>query len=71
MGKYKYKHLPMGVKIAMFLMPFLGIKIAPDIFQNVMSKLVHDMEYVKTYLDVRNGSRKTFNHWYESENLKI
>jgi hypothetical protein len=29
----------------------MGIKIAPDIFQNVMSKLVQDMEYVKTYLD--------------------
>jgi hypothetical protein len=27
------------------------IKIAPDDFQNVMSKLVQDMEYVKTYLD--------------------
>jgi hypothetical protein len=39
MGKYKYKHLPKG------------IKIAPDVFQNVMSKLVQDMEYVKTYLD--------------------
>jgi hypothetical protein len=39
MGKYKYKRLPMG------------IKIAPDIFQNVMSTLVQDMEYVKTYLD--------------------
>jgi hypothetical protein len=39
MGKYKYKHLPMG------------IKIAPDVFQNVISKLVQDMEYVKTYLD--------------------
>jgi dihydroorotate dehydrogenase len=38
-GKYKYKCLPMG------------IKIAPDVFQNVMSKLVQDMEYVKTYLD--------------------
>jgi hypothetical protein len=35
-GKYKYKRLPMG------------IKIAPDVFQNVMSKLVQDMEYVKT-----------------------
>jgi dihydroorotate dehydrogenase len=34
--KYKYKRLPMG------------IKIAPDVFQNVMSKLVQDMEYVKT-----------------------
>jgi hypothetical protein len=39
MGKYKYKCLPMG------------IKISPDVFQNVMSKLVQDMEYVKTYLD--------------------
>jgi hypothetical protein len=38
-GKYKYKGLPMG------------IKIAPDVFQNVMSKLVQDMEYFKTYLD--------------------
>jgi dihydroorotate dehydrogenase len=37
--KYKYKRLPMG------------IKIAPDLFQNVMLKLVQDMEYVKTYLD--------------------
>jgi hypothetical protein len=34
-GKYKYKRLPMG------------IKIAPDNFQNVMSKLVQDMEYFK------------------------
>jgi hypothetical protein len=39
MGKYKYKRLPMG------------IKIAPDDFQNIISKLVQDMEYVKTYLD--------------------
>jgi hypothetical protein len=38
-GKYKYKRLPMG------------IKIAPDVFQNVMSKRVQDMEYVKNYLD--------------------
>jgi hypothetical protein len=38
-GKYKYKRL------------LMGIKIAPDVFQNVMSKLVQDMEYVKTYLD--------------------
>jgi hypothetical protein len=35
-GKYKYKRLPKG------------IKIAPDVFQNFMSKLVQDMEYVKT-----------------------
>jgi hypothetical protein len=39
MRKYKYKRLPMG------------IKIAPDVFQNVMSKFIQDMEYVKTYLD--------------------
>jgi hypothetical protein len=39
MEKYKYKRLPMG------------IKIAPDDFQNVMSKLVQDMEYVKTHVD--------------------
>jgi hypothetical protein len=32
MGKYKYKPLPMG------------IKIAPNVFQNVISKLVQDME---------------------------
>jgi Reverse transcriptase (RNA-dependent DNA polymerase) len=38
-GKYKYKGLRMG------------IKIAPDVFQNVMSKLTQDLEYVKTYLD--------------------
>jgi hypothetical protein len=38
-GKYKYKRLPMG------------INIAPDVFQNVMSKLTQDMEYVKAYLD--------------------
>jgi hypothetical protein len=29
----------------------MGIKIAPDVFENAMSKLVQDMEYVKTYLD--------------------
>jgi Reverse transcriptase (RNA-dependent DNA polymerase) len=40
-GKYKYKRLPMGINIATF----------HDVFQNVMSKLTQDMEYVKTYLD--------------------
>jgi hypothetical protein len=34
--KDKYKRLPMG------------IKIASDVFQNVMSKLFQDMEYFKT-----------------------
>jgi dihydroorotate dehydrogenase len=38
-GKCKYKRLPMD------------IKIAPDVFQNVMSNHLQDMEYVKTYLD--------------------
>jgi hypothetical protein len=35
-GKYKYKRSPMG------------IKIAPDVFQNLISKLVQDMECDKT-----------------------
>jgi Reverse transcriptase (RNA-dependent DNA polymerase) len=38
-GKYKYKCLAMG------------IMVAPDVFQNVMSKLTQGMTYVKTYLD--------------------
>jgi hypothetical protein len=38
-GEYKYKPLPMG------------IKVAPDVFQNVMSKLTQGMTYVKTYLN--------------------
>jgi hypothetical protein len=29
----------------------MAIKIAPDVFQNIMSKLVQDMEYIKSYLD--------------------
>jgi hypothetical protein len=36
-GKYKYKRLP------------IGIKIAPDVFHNFISTLVYGMEYVKTY----------------------
>jgi hypothetical protein len=36
MEKYKYKRIPMG------------IKIAPDVFQKVVSKLVQDKEYVRT-----------------------
>jgi hypothetical protein len=36
LDQYKYKRLPMGIKIAL------------DVFQNVMSKPVQDMEYVKT-----------------------
>jgi hypothetical protein len=37
-GKYKYKLLP------------TDIKIGPDAFQNVMSKLSQDMKYVKSCL---------------------
>jgi hypothetical protein len=40
-GKYKYKRLPKGIKISLFLI----------FFQNIMSNLVQDMEYVTTYLD--------------------
>jgi Reverse transcriptase (RNA-dependent DNA polymerase) len=29
----------------------MGIIIAPDVFQNVMSKLTQNLQYVKTYLD--------------------
>jgi hypothetical protein len=65
----------------------------PDVFQNVMSKIVQDMEYVETIfclddllilittnssfkdhllkLEMRNGSSKTLNRWYESEYLQI
>jgi Reverse transcriptase (RNA-dependent DNA polymerase) len=42
-GKYKYKRLPMNIKIE--------ISPNPDVFQNVMSKPTQDMECVKTYLD--------------------
>ncbi|HEY9708671.1 MAG TPA: reverse transcriptase family protein, partial [Oculatellaceae cyanobacterium] len=38
-GKYKYKRLPMG------------ISGAPDIFQEKMSELMLDLEFVRTYLD--------------------
>ena len=48
-GKYKYKCLSMG------------IKIAADVFQNVMSKITQDMEYVKTYLEyLLRLTNKTF-----------
>jgi hypothetical protein len=36
--------------------------LVPDVLQNIMSKLVQDMEYVKTYLDdlliLKNSSLK-------------
>jgi hypothetical protein len=74
-GKYKYKRLPMGKKIA------------PDVFHNLMSELVQDMEYAKTktYLDdlsILTNSRFKYHilklqmmlarisikqFWYESE----
>jgi hypothetical protein len=37
-GKFKYKRLPMGIKIAL------------DVFQNVINKLVQVMEYFKTII---------------------
>jgi hypothetical protein len=54
MGKYKYKRLTMGIKIA----------LVPDVFQNVMSKLVQGMEYVKTNM-------LSLTRWDESEHLQI
>ena len=48
-GKYKYKRLPMG------------ISGAPDIFQEKMSELMLDLEFVRTYLDdVLVVSKNTF-----------
>ena len=51
MGKYQYLRLPMGV-----------VNISPDIFQEKMSSLMKDLEYVHTYLDdlllISNGSLK-------------
>jgi hypothetical protein len=48
MGKYWYKVLPMG------------IKNSPDIFQEIMSNMMSDLEYTSTYLDdiliVSNGT---------------
>jgi hypothetical protein len=37
---YKYKRLPMDIKI----------DLVHDVFQNFISKLVQDMEYVKTII---------------------
>jgi hypothetical protein len=31
--------------------PWVSDFLAPDVFENIMSKLVQDMEYNKTYLD--------------------
>ena len=38
-GKFKYKKLPMG------------IAAAPDIFQEIMNKLIGDLEHVTVYID--------------------
>jgi hypothetical protein len=46
----------------------MGIKIAPDVFQNVMSKLTQDMEYVKTHLD---GSLLLTNNTFADHITKI
>jgi Reverse transcriptase (RNA-dependent DNA polymerase) len=29
----------------------MGIKVTPDVFQNIMSKMTQDLKYVKIYLD--------------------
>ncbi len=38
-GKYKYKHLPMG------------LKYAPDFAQQVMEEVLHDVEDIGIYLN--------------------
>jgi len=38
----------------------IGVKIATNVFQNVMSKLVQDTEYVTTYIDELLISSKTY-----------
>ena len=56
-GKYRYNCLPMG------------IKIAPDVFEQVMSKLMQKLEYVRTYLnDLFILSNKNFkDHLFKLE----
>jgi hypothetical protein len=47
-GKYEYLRLP------------IGLSNSPDIFQEKMSNLMGDLEYVRTYLDdflvIKNGT---------------
>jgi hypothetical protein len=54
-GKYRYKWLPMGIKVAV------------DVFQEVMTELFSDLDYVRVYLDdiliVDNGSLE--DHMYK------
>ncbi len=53
-GKYRYKRLPMGIKVAV------------DVFQEVMTELFSDLDYVRVYLDdiliVDNGSLEDHMH---------
>ena len=46
----------------------MGIKIATDVFQNVMSKLTKGVEYAKTYLD---GLLILTNHDFKDQLLKL
>jgi hypothetical protein len=48
-----YNYVPMThgkIQIQTFTHGYQDL-LDPDVFQNVISKLVQDMEYVKTYLD--------------------
>jgi hypothetical protein len=53
-GRYGYKQLPMGIKVAV------------DVFQEVMTELFFDLDYIHVYLDdiliVDNGSLKDHMH---------
>jgi hypothetical protein len=59
-----YHYIPMAYDRIQIQTPTHGYqdRLVPDVFQNFMSKLVQDMEYVKTYLDdlliVTNSSFK-------------
>jgi hypothetical protein len=46
-----YHCIPKGKIQIQFLTQGYQDCLVPDFFQNIMSKLVQDMEYVKTYLD--------------------
>jgi hypothetical protein len=50
-SKAMYNCIPMGKIQIQTLTHRYQDCLVPDVFQNVMSKLVQDMEYVKTYLD--------------------
>jgi hypothetical protein len=63
----QYYHIKLDAdaqKLSTFIFQCLpmGIKIAPDVFQNVISKLSQDVEYVKIYLvDLLILTSKGFN----------